>query len=66
MVCHYLGDGCDGGDRSEGGMGVDRVDRLTGMTGMTAVRNEGGGKILADERTDGSIEASTRGPRRPI
>ena len=39
---------------------------MTGMAGMTGVHNEGGGKILADERTDGSIEASTRGPRRPI
>ena len=33
---------------------------MTGMAGMTGVHNEGGGKILADERTDWSIEASTR------
>ena len=36
MVCHYLGnrgDGCDGGDRSEGGMGVDGVDRDGGDDG---------------------------------
>ena len=39
---------------------------MAGMAGMMGVHKEGGGKILADERTDGSIEASTRGPRRPI
>ena len=32
------------------------------VTGMTEVGRGGGGKILADGRTDGSIEFGTRGP----
>ena len=39
---------------------------MAGMAGMMGVHKEGGGKILADERTDKSIEGSTRGPCRPI
>ena len=36
MVCHYLGnrgDGCEGGARSGGGMGVDGVDGCDGDDG---------------------------------
>ena len=32
------------------------------VTGMTEVGRGGGGKILADGRTDGSTEVGTRGP----
>ena len=33
------------------------------VTGMTEVGRGGGGKILADGRTDGSTEGSTKDPR---